>query len=191
MGEPVGQAPPARTPAENETMTILVVPSGTLGYPISEGTASFDPYPENPSDPRSRWLVDVPAAMAQRLVHNGGFQLMEQQPVMVPGMVRLRHPEGSGCSFGGVSYAADQDGSVLVPAGAAAHLAHHGFRGIDDAPVADPRLDDLQRQLAAKDAEIARLRGAAQGREGGDNKPPADPRGTPHPDVPARAASRK
>ncbi len=43
------------------------------------------------------------------------------------GMARLRHPGGAGCSFAGREYRPEKDGSVLVPAEAARHLAAHGF----------------------------------------------------------------
>ena len=42
-------------------------------------------------------------------------------------LVPMRHPEGIGCSFGGVSYLANQDGIVRVPAEAVPHLRAHGF----------------------------------------------------------------
>jgi hypothetical protein len=42
-------------------------------------------------------------------------------------LVLMRHPEGIGCSFGGISYYADQSGVVQVPAEAVSHLLSHGF----------------------------------------------------------------
>ena len=42
-------------------------------------------------------------------------------------LVPMRHPEGIGCSFGGISYYADQSGVVQVPADAVSHLLPHGF----------------------------------------------------------------
>lgn len=43
------------------------------------------------------------------------------------GAVKLRHPEGRSCSYGGRVYMADRNGVVTVPAPAAAELAAHGF----------------------------------------------------------------
>ena len=43
------------------------------------------------------------------------------------GAVKLRHPEGRSCSYGGRVYTADRNGVVTVPAPAAAELAAHGF----------------------------------------------------------------
>ena len=42
-------------------------------------------------------------------------------------LVPMRHPEGIGCSFGGISYLANQGGIVRVPAEAVSHLRPHGF----------------------------------------------------------------
>ena len=42
-------------------------------------------------------------------------------------LVPMRHPEGIGCSFGSISYHADQGGVVRVPAEAVPHLRAHGF----------------------------------------------------------------
>ena len=42
-------------------------------------------------------------------------------------VVPMRHPEGIGCSFGGISYHADQGGVVRVPAEAVPNLLAHGF----------------------------------------------------------------
>jgi hypothetical protein len=42
-------------------------------------------------------------------------------------LVPMRHPEGIGCSFGGISYHVDQGGVVRVPAEAVPHLRAHGF----------------------------------------------------------------
>ena len=42
-------------------------------------------------------------------------------------VVPMRHPEGIGCSFGGISYHADQGGVVRVAAEAVPHLRAHGF----------------------------------------------------------------
>jgi hypothetical protein len=43
---------------------VLVCPSGAQDAPISEGTVSFTPFPEDPGNPHSRWLVKVPRLVA-------------------------------------------------------------------------------------------------------------------------------
>ncbi|WP_296616707.1 hypothetical protein [Sphingomonas sp.] len=41
--------------------------------------------------------------------------------------VAMRHPDGTGCSWRGQSFAADADGVVTVPIAAAGDLIAHGF----------------------------------------------------------------
>lgn len=48
-----------------------------------------------------------------------------------PGMVRLRHPDGSGCGWRGIAYPADpDDGTVIVPVEAMEELASHLFEPV-------------------------------------------------------------
>ncbi|HJU15719.1 MAG TPA: hypothetical protein VJ770_04550 [Stellaceae bacterium] len=112
-------------------MVTLIVPPGTLGYPVSHGTASFEPYP----DGEGRWLVDVPDEVAAHLLHVGGFAVAKKAESMTlpAGMVTLRHPEGVACSFAGRVYAPDAEGVVRVPAAAAAELTAHGFVAVGGA----------------------------------------------------------
>jgi hypothetical protein len=122
-------------------MTVtLIVPAGTLGYPIAHGTTSYEPY----RDASGLWLVDVPPEVAAHLIKVGGFAMADRrqnsrtadvqirasavQPICPSGMVAMRHPEGIGCSFAGRGYAPDAKGVVLVPVEAAAELIAHGFR---------------------------------------------------------------
>jgi hypothetical protein len=111
-------------------MTVtLIVPYGTLGYPIAHGTTGFEPYP----DGMGWWLVDVPDTIAAYLLKTGGFSMAKKdQPAAPAGMVRLRHPEGVGCSFAGQAYEPNADGVVLVPAEAVAALVAHGFVAVEE-----------------------------------------------------------
>jgi hypothetical protein len=79
---------------------------------------------------------------------------MADQPRPVPaGMVLLRHPERVGCSVGGIAYAPDATGCVLVPIDAAPDLGTHGFAAVSaDEPASTETAPD------PRDAEIARLK---------------------------------
>ncbi len=139
----------------------LLVTRGAEAAPISEGTTAFVPYRADHTDPDSPWLVDVPPETAARLCHNNGFARYPMDETAVPaGMARIRHPELQGCSWGGTAYGPDEDGSVLVPAGAVDELRAHGFAPVDEAaPVAsraaaDPALAERHAELAAEHAEL-------------------------------------
>jgi hypothetical protein len=116
-------------------MVTLIVPPGAADYPIAHGTERFIPYRRDHADPASVWLVEVPAEIAVHFLKVGGFAVAKKEAPAVPaGMVRMRHPEGTGCSFAGRGYEADADGVVLVPAEAAAELAAHGFTAAEEPP---------------------------------------------------------
>jgi hypothetical protein len=113
---------------------VLQVPPGAADYPIAHGTEPYHPYRADHADPASVWLVDVPEEVAAYLLKTGGFAVAksERPPAAPAGMVRMRHPEGVGCSFAGQVYEPDEDGVVLVPAEAVAALAAHGFAAIKE-----------------------------------------------------------
>jgi hypothetical protein len=115
-------------------MTVtLQVPADAADYPIAHGTERFHPYRADHTDPASVWLVDVPEEVAAHLLHVGGFAVAKKDmPAMPAGRVRVRHPEGIGCSFDGQAYEPDADGIVMVPAAAAAELMAHGFVAVDE-----------------------------------------------------------
>ena len=74
----------------------------------------------------------VPTEAVDALIATGGFTHPEPDdeeagPTAPEGSVLLYHPEGLGCSFGGVSYEPDDNGAVSVPAHAAKDLVTHGF----------------------------------------------------------------
>jgi hypothetical protein len=119
-------------------MVTLIVPADAADYPIAHGTERFHPYRADHTDPASVWLVEVPEAVAAHLLHVGGFAVAKKDlPPAVPvGMVRMRHPEGAGCSFAGRAYEPDVDGIVKVPAAAIAELLAHGFVAIENPPAA-------------------------------------------------------
>ena len=76
--------------------------------------------------------VDVPEAAVEDLVHTGGFTVVKDDPKPVSaGMIKVSHPDGVGCSFGGVTYDADAKGVVAVPAEAVSALAAHGFKPVE------------------------------------------------------------
>lgn len=111
---------------------ILVVPGGDAHtYPISHGIKTFKPYRADKNDPNSLWLVEVPGAVADHLLHNAGFSMYHDESGNShdgePPKVSLKHREGLGCGWGGVAYEPDADGVVNVPAAAAADLRWHGF----------------------------------------------------------------
>lgn len=77
-------------------------------------------------------IIDVSNEAAEALVHDGGFTRVVDAVPVPDGLVRVQGVPGSGCSIGGASYEADDEGFVDVPAYAVADLAAHGF-----VPVAD------------------------------------------------------
>ena len=52
---------------------ILVCPPGAENAPISHGTAKYDPYRADHTNPNSLWLVEVPPEVGLYLIHNAGF----------------------------------------------------------------------------------------------------------------------
>jgi hypothetical protein len=85
--------------------------------------------------------VTVPEEAVESLTHTGGFAEIEEEEPVPAGLIYLAHPDGVGCSFGGVSYAPDDKGRVTVPIVAVTALAAHGFVvPADPAPPADPEL---------------------------------------------------
>lgn len=79
--------------------------------------------------------VVVPADVADRLLQGGGFiEVVTDAPPALTGWAKLRHPDGSGCSWGGVSYEPDKKGLVTVPTAAVDDLASHGFEPTDHQP---------------------------------------------------------
>lgn len=73
--------------------------------------------------------VEVDEGAVAGLVGAGGFSLIEEEPAVELGKVKLVNADDptAGVSFGGVSYQPDEDGIVTVPAEAAADLVSHGF----------------------------------------------------------------
>src|ERR1700734_3903591 len=65
------------------------------------------------------------------LLERGGFILADPVPpvAVAHGFIRMQNlaDRGASCSFGGVSYAPDADGCVVVPIEGAAILEGHGF----------------------------------------------------------------
>jgi hypothetical protein len=84
--------------------------------------------------------VTVPEEAVESLTHTGGFAEIDDEEKPVPaGLIYLAHPDGVGCSFGGVSYSPDDKGRVTVPIVAVTALAAHGFVvPADPTPPADP-----------------------------------------------------
>jgi hypothetical protein len=135
---------------------MLVLPPGARDGTIAFGDHEFLPYRADHRDPASVWLVDMPPEIARHFIHNGGFAMVNSPAPAPAGMVRLAHPNGIGCSYGGVSYEPDEEGHVLVPAGAPAELAAHGFVAAGELPLR-PR-DPREEKIAALERENAELR---------------------------------
>jgi hypothetical protein len=76
-------------------------------------------------------VFEVDAEAVGPLLDRGGFMLADPPgPVAVAhGFIRLQNlaDRNASCSFGGVSYPADDDGCVVVPIEAAPVLEAHGF----------------------------------------------------------------
>src|SRR6266851_5483711 len=121
---------------------ILVCPAGAYDYPISHGPHEFRPYRLDHTDDRNPeagpWLVDVPDALAQYFLGQGGFfPWRDDEDTMSGQMVRLRKVDGGDASIGflGEAFPADADGTVLVPTEAAGVLCEsHGFEVVPDEP---------------------------------------------------------
>jgi hypothetical protein len=104
-------------------MVTLQLPPGAAEYPIAHDTVSYVPYRADYTDPASVWLIDVPDHVAVHLLHSGGFSVARKERPATgsgaqPGLVRMRHAEGIGCSFAGRAYEPDADGVVMVPVAA-------------------------------------------------------------------------
>lgn len=77
-------------------------------------------------------IIDVSPEAAAPLLNEGGFISLEPAPALPDGLVQVRGAPGSGCTVGGVSYNAGDDGLVSVPAYAVADLAAHGFKPVGE-----------------------------------------------------------
>jgi hypothetical protein len=55
----------------------LICPAGGEGALVSHGPVGYRPYMQNPSDPDTAWLVDVPVHASVPLCDKGGFQRRE------------------------------------------------------------------------------------------------------------------
>lgn len=171
-------------------MPILVVPPGAESALISHGVRSFQPFLENPRDPRALWLVDVPDEPAVHFCHTGGFSLYQQRHsdgrVLSGAMLPIVHDDGaSSCSWDGQEYLPDGKGVFTVPSEAFDELSSHGFRvneDISDEP--DEEAAPPQRKSKEKVKRVA----PEQRTDGGLPPWEADPPGTPHPDVPITSA---
>ncbi len=89
--------------------------------------------------------VEVPVEAVDALTSVGGFELIPERATPPAGMVHMAHPQGVGCSWGGVTYEPDADGIVTVPAAAGADLASHGFGAapaVAEQAVAEPDATD-------------------------------------------------
>jgi hypothetical protein len=71
--------------------------------------------------------VSVPQEAVDSLVSLGGFTAEDHRDPTPVGNVRMTHALASGCSWGGAEFHPDEDGVFVVPAGASADLAAHGF----------------------------------------------------------------
>jgi len=178
------------------TLVTLVCPEGAADYPISHGTTSYRAFLADHLDPQSRWLVSVPPHVAVHLIHRGGFF------VQTPTQTMLQHVLGSleiaevvatdkmpfNCSWGGISFVshprADGMHVAEVPLEAIPDLRAHG---IDRAPpLESPKEERASRRRARAPEEGSKAE--EQGTDTTGTKWPADPKGTPHPDVPQAPA---
>lgn len=97
--------------------------------------------------------VTVPGEVADRLMQGGGFiEVVGDTPVVPVGLVRLRHPDGSGCSWGGTSYAPGKGGVVTVPVTAEADLASHGFVRVEGEPQPAAEEPEAETETPAEEA---------------------------------------
>jgi hypothetical protein len=179
---------------------ILLAPPGAENYPISFGTQDFAAFRLDHQDPESLWAVDVSPEAAVYFLHNAGFSLMPQttNETGVVEMTRLYHPEGYGCSVGGVAYDADEAGVVTIPSQHVGALcASHGFRPAPPAgeEPAKEREDTTSPATPVKRSSrepAAPVPPPTQQQDDGPKQTvdgglqstfPEDPPGTPHPDV--------
>lgn len=106
-------------------MTKLKAPPGT-----DEANVGVERFPVGEDG-----TVDVPADAVESLTSVGGFTEVDEAPApeTEPSaeFAALKHPEGVGCSFAGVSYEPDDKGVVHVPHAAVADLASHGFAPVE------------------------------------------------------------
>jgi hypothetical protein len=163
-----------------DTVT-LVCPRGANEYPISHHTTNYRAYLADPLDPQSDWLVDVPPHVADHLLHKGGFALTQVHIFQSAGSVRMIARSGaSSCSWGGQTFEPDEDGAVTVPVEAMADLSPptHDFVPYNEALA--PKHEEAHAIAATAPARPPKQ--TAEG--GGATKLPADPEGSPHPDVP-------
>ena len=77
--------------------------------------------------------LEVPPEAVDSLVRVGGFARIADGAPAPQGHIALIHPQSIGCSWGGVSYAPDVNGVVIVPSAAAGDLLAHGFKPASDA----------------------------------------------------------
>jgi hypothetical protein len=152
-------------------MATLLCPEGAFDGTIAHGTQQFHPYRLNHLNNEGRdfggpWAVDVPDELVQFFLGRGGFVIMSDQAKdrgdLPVGMARLRKIDGgdASCGYMGLSYPAEDDGTVLVPATAIAELVEsHGYEIVEV-----PQPDD-------------------EGDEGDDRRVPRRPRGRPRKDA--------
>ena len=158
----------------------LICPPGAHEYPISHNTTAYRPYLADPNVEASDRLVDVPPHVAEHLLHKGGFALTQVHIFQSAGSVRMIARSGaSSCSWGGQTFEPDEDGAVTVPVEAMADLSPptHDFVPYNEALA--PKHEEATAVAAAAPAKPPRQ--TAEG--GGTTKLPADPEGSPHPDV--------
>ncbi len=77
--------------------------------------------------------LEVPSEAVDSLVRIGGFERIAEGAPVPQGQVAVAHPQGLGCSWGGVTYSPDTQGLVVVPLAAAADLLVHGFKPVSEA----------------------------------------------------------
>lgn len=118
------------------TLVTLRCPRGASEGLISHGAQDYPPYRADIHDRDAGWLVDMPDHVAEHfLLGNSGFSRMTEVAPSPPGpfeTVRVKHPDGASCGWGGVSYEPDADGVVEVPAAAVSDLICHGFRPVPE-----------------------------------------------------------
>jgi hypothetical protein len=64
-------------PGNPADLIVLICPPGAADAPISHGSVAYTPWPEEPGNPRSRYLVRVPRYAAYHLCRVGGFVPLE------------------------------------------------------------------------------------------------------------------
>ena len=119
--------------AEDDLIT-LVCPIGqdTHTYPISSHGDEFEPFPETPGDPNSRWLIHAHRAAAAEFLHKGGFALVSYvQRRQLSGQVTpLVHADGPfSLSFEGAEHHSEE---TEMPNGAVVHVVAFPSEGVGD-----------------------------------------------------------